>query len=76
MGRINLNRLLGEQFNLYVPILMLLICIMTLFRIAPRLFRLFGFDNIFIMVMVDDVKDSDPKFQEGRKLIEQGESVK
>ena len=55
-----------EKFNFYVPILMSVICVFSLFNVSGRLLKLCGVDSLF-----DERKDTDDaKANEGRGIIE------
>lgn len=68
MGRINIFRLFGDKFNLYVPILISLTCFSAAFNVVGYVLTTFGVENYF-----DERKLKDDRaVEEGRKLIEQG----
>lgn len=48
MGIMNLAPIIGDGFQIYVPILIVVICLLNLLNVVGRLAKLFGFsDDLF-----------------------------
>lgn len=71
MGGVNMVKIFGERFNLYVPILMSVVCFATLFNLTGKVLSVFGFENVFN----ERSKQNDLVVSEGRVIIDQARRI-
>eukprot|EP01083_Nonionella_stella_P077714 212333_1 len=62
--------LLGKSFLVYAPLLILLLCALTLCNFYAKLMNLLGMDHSDAL-LVGDQETLDTKIQEGRNLLKQ-----
>jgi hypothetical protein len=67
-----LTPLLGEGFNNWVPLLVLVVSFITLFNLFGRIQKLFRMKKY----LADEIDKNDETIEEGRKIISQGEIKK
>ncbi|KAI9141131.1 LMBR1-like membrane protein-domain-containing protein [Paraphysoderma sedebokerense] len=72
MGTVNLVPLLGEQFNNWIPITMVVICVMTVGNVYGRILRICGVKNTFLY---DEEDEDDGDIEDGRALITQARQL-
>ncbi|KAJ3340997.1 hypothetical protein HDU93_005861 [Gonapodya sp. JEL0774] len=72
IGKIDLVPLLGNEFNLYFPLVIVVICTVVFFNLHGRLMRMCGgFGELFF----DDDEPTEDIVMEGRQLIEQARAM-
>ncbi|KXS12200.1 LMBR1-domain-containing protein, partial [Gonapodya prolifera JEL478] len=72
IGKIDLVPLLGGEFNLYFPLVIVVICAVVFFNVHGRLLRMCGgFGDMFF----DDDEPAEDIIMEGRQLIEQARAM-
>ena len=76
MGEMKLAPIIGENFQYYVPILIVVICFLNLFDVLGRIARRLGFkDDLFGGSGENDNSDDWGDVEDGRILIAEGTSV-
>jgi len=66
MGHLELITFISEGFNVYFPIMVLVLCVATYFKVAQRCLTIFGFQQ-FIDGNVDDLASD--YINEGKQLV-------
>lgn len=67
MGHMDVLPLISEGFNIYFPMLILLLCLATYFRLGTRCLNFFGFQQF-----VGDDEMAVDLVNEGRELMQRG----
>jgi hypothetical protein len=70
MGQMNLAPALGDNFQFYVPVVIVVICFMTLFDVVGRVGRCLGYQDVLFVNVKDDGEWGE--VEDGRVLITQG----
>ncbi|KAJ1547642.1 hypothetical protein HK096_001698 [Nowakowskiella sp. JEL0078] len=69
---VNLAPLLGQNYNKWLPMVILVFCIITLLNIHGRIMRLFKLKNYFY----ESISENNSETEDGRQIIDQGINFK
>lgn len=70
MGHMDVISIISDGFNIYFPILIVLLCICTYFSLGSRFLQFLGFQQF----IGDDDDMTQELSDEGREMIRRGES--
>ena len=73
MGHLELIPFISEGFNIYFPILVLLLCVCTYFEVGSRILKFIGFQKLISTevddIMIDLINDGKQLVARGKKLL-------
>lgn len=67
MGHMDVISFISDGFNIYFPMLIILLCLATFFNLGGRILHFFGFEHFF-----GDAEVTQDLIEDGKNLVKRG----